>query len=268
MCPASARLIGDGPLLSPGRLVCHCLLVEGARGLTLIDTGYGLGQIARAKQIPRPLRTLARPRLVEEEAALRRIERLGFHGDDVRDVVVTHLDPDHAGGLPDFPRARVHVLADELDAARARPSWREQARYWPTLWLHDPEWVPHAPTGERWNGFASVRPLDGDEILMLPLPGHTRGHAAIAVRIGGRWLVHAGDAYFFRDEMAKHPRCPIGLAAFQRLIAWDNRARVENQARLRQLAREHGGEVDLFCAHDPAELERLASGVAVSTIAV
>ena len=39
-------------------------------------------------------------------------------------------------------------------------------------------------------------------------------------------------------------------------MAADNSARVANQARLRELARDHGDEVRLFCAHDPVELER------------
>lgn len=39
------------------------------------------------------------------------------------------------------------------------------------------------------------------EILALPLPGHSRGHAAIAVDTGHGWLVHAGDAYFHRPPV-------------------------------------------------------------------
>jgi hypothetical protein len=36
----------------------------------------------------------------------------------------------------------------------------------------------------------------------------------------------------------------------------DNASRLANQARLRDLARDHGGDVRLFCAHDPKEFER------------
>jgi hypothetical protein len=32
---------------------------------------------------------------------------------------------------------------------------------------------------------------------------------------------------------------------------------MKNQHRLRDLAHQHASEVDLFCAHDPVELERL-----------
>jgi hypothetical protein len=35
--------------------------------------------------------------------------------------------------------------------------------------------------------------------------------------------------------------------------------RSRNQDRLRELARDHGDEIELFCSHDPLELERLAA---------
>ncbi len=100
--------------------------------------------------------------------------------------------------------------------------------------------------------------LDGvdAEILLIPLVGHSRGHAAIAVREGDGWLLHCGDTYFHRDELADPPSCPPGLRAFQAAMAADNGARRDNQERLRELARDHDSDVRLFCAHDPVELER------------
>src|SRR3546814_3596661 len=43
-------------------------------------------------------------------------------------------------------------------------------------WAHGPKWQTHSIAGERWNGFDAVRALgDGDdEILLVPLAGHTR----------------------------------------------------------------------------------------------
>ena len=62
-----------------------------------------------------------------------------------------------------------------------------------------PHWQTYALEGESWFGFPAVRPLLGagkDEILLIPVTGHTRGHTAIAVRSEGKWLLHCGDAYF------------------------------------------------------------------------
>ena len=40
----------------------------------------------------------------------------------------------HAGGLSDFPMARVHLLADEHSGATGRLTQKERARYRPQQW--------------------------------------------------------------------------------------------------------------------------------------
>jgi hypothetical protein len=41
----------------------------------------------------------------------------------------------------------------------------------------------------------------------------------------------------------------------------DRDLRLANQARLRELARHHGGEVRILCAHDAVELEGRGRGI-------
>jgi hypothetical protein len=48
-------------------------------------------------------------------------------------------------------------------------------------------------------------------------------------------------------------------------MAADEGARRRNQERLRELAREHGDEVRLFCAHDHVELKREQERAAATT---
>ncbi len=250
-------LAGRGGLLEPARLVCHCLLIEGADGLVLVDTGFGSGDVADRGRLGRPFNTLVRPVLHAEETAAARIRALGFEGGDVRHIVTTHLDLDHAGGLADFPEAEVHVSAEELHAAR-HPSVRERSRYVSKQWAHDPRWAEHgAAGGEDWFGFQGVRilPGSGAEVLLIPLAGHTAGHTGVAIRSGERWLLHCGDAYFHHGQVQTPPSCPPGLAAFQALTALDNTRRRENVERLRELAERRGDEIELFCSHDPATLE-------------
>lgn len=78
----------------------------------------------------------------------------------------------------------------------------------------------------------------------------------MALQTDRGWLLHAGDAYFYRDEMAPMPHCTPGLRAYQTLMEVDRRSRLANQGRLRHLAQSRPGEVGLFCAHDPVEYER------------
>jgi glyoxylase-like metal-dependent hydrolase (beta-lactamase superfamily II) len=257
--PRPARLVGfAGGSLRRGRLVTHVLLVETAAGLTLVDSGLGLADVAApSRRLGRVFLAMAAPALDPGETAVRRIEELGHAARDVRHVVLTHLDLDHAGGLSDFPAAEVHVLAAEHEAATRPRSWRERSRYREIQWAHEPRWRLHrAEAGERWLGFEQVRALTTPEVLLVPLAGHSRGHAAVAVHTPTGWLLHAGDAYFHHDELrAEGPRCPAALRWLQRLESTDEGARRHNQARLREL-RVHGhAEVTVVCAHDPSELD-------------
>ena len=250
-------------ILARGRLCCHCLLLEGERGLTLVDTGFGLADVADPRaRLSHFFLALLRPEFREEMTAVRQIERLGFAASDVRDIVLTHLDFDHAGGLDDFPDARVHLLASERERALAQRTWHDRQRYRPQQWSSRSRWRVYEPgAGERWFGFEAVRDLDGlpPEVLLVPLAGHTHGHVGVAVQRGGRWLLQAGDAYFYDREMdLEEPWCTPGLRMYQTLMEQDRAARLANQQRLRVLKAEHGSEVDVFAAHDLSEFERLS----------
>lgn len=263
-CPFGGPLF-DGFSKGPfGRIVCAAQLIETDQGLVLIDTGYGTEDVAHPHpRLSVTFRALLNIRFRREETALHQIGQLGFSARDVRHIILTHLDFDHAGGIEDFPEARVHVMEKEKDAAeRRRRGFVTTRRYRPVQFDEVRDWRTYAGGGEPWFGFDSVRDLAGlpPEILMVPLPGHTWGHAGVAIRTGEGWLLNAGDAYFFREEMnPDRPRCTPGLRAYQSLMEVDRKARLANQDRLRTLKREHGGAVTVFCSHDAKELEAMQS---------
>lgn len=263
LCPVGGMLMdGRSESLLRAHLVCHCLLVEAGRHLVLIDTGFGLRDVAAPESRLSPFfLAQLRPQLDESQTAVRQIQRLGFDPRDVRHIVLTHLDFDHAGGLDDFPCATVHLLAAERDAALAQRTALDRNRFRPQQWSTRGQWRGYVPDeGERWFGFECVRDLEGlpPEILLVPLIGHTLGHAGVAVEADEGWLLHAGDAYFYHQEMdVDHPGCTPGLRAYQWMMEKDRGMRLWNQARLRDLKARHGGEVELFCAHDAREFERM-----------
>jgi glyoxylase-like metal-dependent hydrolase (beta-lactamase superfamily II) len=259
MCPAGGRLVtGRGGLFTRARLVCHVLLVESRAGLVLVDTGLGTGDIADPARLGRRWVRQTSPRLELAETALAQVEARGFSRNDVRHVVLTHLDLDHAGGLSDFPHATVHVDAREHAAAVARTIPTRAGRYIDAQWAHGPTWARHDGGGESWFGFSGVRPLADAEpdLLMIPLHGHTPGHTGVAVRGERGWILHAGDAYFFHGQIATPPvRAPLGLRYFQRRADTDRAQRILNQERLRALAAAHGDEVTIVNGHDPVDFD-------------
>ena len=192
--------------------------------LVLVDTGYGLRDVHDpASRLSRFFLTVNGPELRESMTAPRQIEALGFDARDVRQIVLSHLDFDHAGGLDDFPHATVHLLGEEIAAATAQKTMLDRMRYRPQQWSETRgAWQAHSSgDGEPWFGFECVRDLPGvgPEVLMVPLIGHTLGHAGVAVRRDAGWLFYAADAYFYHAEMdLRKPRCTPGLRAYQRLI--------------------------------------------------
>lgn len=262
-CPAGGKLM-DGrtrSIVQRGHLCCHCLLIETNDGLVLVDTGFGLRDVDDPQsRLSKFFLALLSPDFRIEMTAIRQVQRLGFAAADVRHIVLTHLDFDHAGGLDDFPVAAVHMLSSERDAAVAQTTWLDRQRFRPQQWSSRPRWrVYIAEAGDRWHGFRNVRPIAGLDLALVPLIGHTFGHAGVAVRGASGWLLNAGDAYFYHAEMdLSAPRCTPGLRFYQWMMEKDRQRRLENQDRLRELIRTRGREVTVFCAHDIPEFERLS----------
>ena len=243
-----------------GRLVCHCLLLELASGLCLVDTGLGLEDVANpTRRLSRRNRFLLGPRLDVSETAARQVEALGFERKDVRHIIVTHLDLDHAGGLTDFPDATIHLHRAEHAITQRPLTRREKGRYKPMQWAHGAKFAPYTPDGEAWHGFDCVRQLQGlpPEILLVALGGHSLGHSGVAIDRGNDWLIHAGDTYFHRHAMCE-ASVPRTVRLFERTTHLDGRLALDSQARLHQLATGAEPGVSVFCSHDPVEYERLA----------
>jgi glyoxylase-like metal-dependent hydrolase (beta-lactamase superfamily II) len=262
-----------GSVPSPELLVCHCLLIETNQGLVMVDTGIGPSDFALSNGRQRVSVQVIRPVLDPAETVLSRLGALGYSHLDVRHVILTHLDLDHAGGLRDFPHAQIHVFDAELRAATEPTTFSERIRYKKSQWEHGPKWVSHEmKSGDQWFGFDAVRKLDKlpEQLLLVPLPGHTRGHIGVAVETGNsghtKWLLHAGDAYFSRREVdAASPRCPRWLNLFETAVQFDRKVRRQNRERLAELIAEHSNDITVFCAHDRAEFDRLCAQEDVGT---
>ncbi len=163
------------------RLATRSLLVETGDRVFLVDVGCGEKWTDKLRAI------YAIRNLPPAEA--------GFDPEAVTDVVVSHLHFDHGGGISRygaggaadlelcFPRARVHVQADNYETAR-NPNSRERASY-----LKD-----DVQALER----TDLRLARGSEEIVKDLwvhqnNGHTRGQQVLELRNGRESIVFPSD---------------------------------------------------------------------------
>jgi glyoxylase-like metal-dependent hydrolase (beta-lactamase superfamily II) len=171
-----------------------CLLIETDRGPVLVDTGPGQADYARPPAVLRAFQALTIVPMDPQQTAVRQVASLGYAPEDVRHIALTHMHFDHCGGLPDFPRARVHVHRREREAFSGRPRRWTDLAYVRRHLGHGPEWALYEESGERWFDWPAVRLPFDPEMWLVPLFGHTCGHCGVAVRTPSGWLFHAGDA--------------------------------------------------------------------------
>jgi N-acyl homoserine lactone hydrolase len=193
----------------PYEFPAHCFVIEHPEGLIAIDTGLNGG--ARS---PRPwLQRRFVPDPTPETGIRPAMRAIGLDPGDVRLVVLTHLDWDHAGGVADLPAAEVLVHRTELEFAGTFLGRRRfEADQWPptfdpTVYDFDPE--PYGP-------FPESRLLTEDgAVRLVPIPGHTPGQVGVIARSGDHRLFFCADHVlrqdWFLDDYARGRLLGLGI---------------------------------------------------------
>ncbi|MEX0312859.1 MAG: MBL fold metallo-hydrolase [Allomuricauda sp.] len=242
-----------------GSAIGHCLLIEENNKLTLIDAGIGLLESKEPEQrLGKELIEVTGFKFEESLTAIRQIEKLGFDPKNVEHIICSHLDPDHIGGIADFPKAKIHVSKEEYDSFKSG-----NERYLPQQLSHNPELKLYDTNDSEWFGLPA-RKIDATlqtEIHLIPLIGHTLGHCGVAIRADNQWIFYVGDAYYLRGEL-EDKNHPVDQLATIRAV--DNKLRLESLEKVRDIIKNFGDQMEYFGYHDPTEfnIEKSVGNVA------
>lgn len=130
----------------------------------LIDTGFPREMVGAYHTATAP-----GPRVDEEEYVVNHLAALGLAPRDIRYLVATHLDGDHAGGHDEFPESEIVIQKEHREAARTLERLQRVRAHWDAPGLH-------------------YREVDGDTELvpgveLIESSGHVPGHQAVLVRL-------------------------------------------------------------------------------------
>jgi glyoxylase-like metal-dependent hydrolase (beta-lactamase superfamily II) len=263
-----ACLAPEGVFL-PGGRACRvrvpalfALLEHPQQGPVLFDTGYHTRFVEATRRLPyRLFRYLTPLSMAERDNAGAQLEARGIPQSSVHWVVVSHFDPDHIGGLRDFPRARVVASAEAWRAVAGKSGLAAlRARLLPPLLPPDIDYrlrlvQPKELYAEPGPGqFSGSYDLFGDgSVRLVPLPGHAPGQlGALVAASDGRDYLFAADGCWTRRDLELRP----GLL-HQRLAA-DRAAQGRTYEALREARRQRGWVV--VPSHCPEAARELVPG--------
>jgi N-acyl homoserine lactone hydrolase len=183
------------------------LLEHPGAGAVLIDTGFHPSvAVDPRKNLGRIQSTLFKDIEMDPgQAATAQLRRKGIEPAQVKSVVMTHLHPDHASAISEFPGATFVVSKAEWAAATSQGPLhgyvKRQFDHAFDYRLLDFE----GPDVESFATFGRSLDLFGDgSVRCVYTPGHTPGHLSVVLRLRRREALVAADAVYLRrnlDEM-------------------------------------------------------------------
>ena len=226
-------------------MAARSLLIEDGERLILVDTGLGNKQSDKF---------FSHYALWGEHSLARSLNTLGFHNDDITDVVFTHLHFDHCGGAivrnkkgfyePAFKNARFWSHKDHWQWATT-PNVREKASFLPENIL------PIEESGQLNLLDDSKTPLGFDVLLM---DGHTEKQMLPKIEYKGKTIIFAADLI----PTSGHLPVPY-------VMGYDTRPLLSLKEKERFLAEAVEKDYFLFLEHDAhnevISLKRTEKGV-------
>lgn len=205
----------------PRRTPVQCFLIRSAGRIALVDTGYG------------PVKPTVGKLAANLAAA-------GVAPEEIDTILMTHLHPDHFGGLRDasgqatYPHATLHLAAEEHAywhddrAAAAEQDATRRAAFFTQARL---ALAAYAGRIETFSGVQEIFP----GVTTMPLPGHTPGHTGYLIESAGEALLIWGDIVHVQEIQVARPEAGMAVDV-QPLQAEDTRRAILERAARERLA--------------------------------
>jgi len=188
------------------------VLIERDNDLVLFDTGIGT-RIEQEMRHPIYWGNLFFHRFVmrtkfdpTHDALVHQLPRLGFKPSDVRNVVISHLHWDHAGGMRDFPHAHFFIGRREWNFASglSGSSLMKNAFIKEQFCGADLDIeLIETDSQQPFKNFSASHDLFGDgSMVMIDLPGHSPGLMGMFLTLpSGKRFLFSADTFYFPEGL-------------------------------------------------------------------
>lgn len=170
----------------PKELTVSCYLIRHGDRYMLWDTGLTDKFIGKPSTTPLGTISLERSIIAQLADIKVRPDQIGFVG-------ASHYHYDHVGQAASFPKAKLLIGKEDLEAMKAVPA---------------PDALEPALLAPWTKGGGKVEAATGDvdvfqdgSVIMLKTPGHTPGHHSLLVRLASGPVLLSGDLYHFHEQV-------------------------------------------------------------------
>jgi glyoxylase-like metal-dependent hydrolase (beta-lactamase superfamily II) len=213
--------LAESGLTDPVGMSYNAFLINTGRKLVLIDTGTG-GKLDDVREFHGAGHLITNLRAA------------GYQPEQVDEIYITHLGPDHVGGLTlgterAFPNAMLRAPASEVDIflhPDKAPAW---TRNWIPFWTD--LFSPYIKAGkfESFEGDIALTP----GIRALATHGHAPGHTSYVIESKGQTLIVMGDLVLMAALQFPNPSLGSSFDS-------DAKAAAEQRLRILKMAADSG----------------------------
>ena len=216
-----------------GVLTDSCYVIRHGGDYLLWDTGLPANLIGKAPAEDQPIGASLKTDIPMQ------LKQIGIKPEQIATVGISHNHFDHVGQAATFPKATLMIGAADWQAFHDNP----------------PPFAVVPDLAKPWlDGKAKLDLVTGDRdifgdgsVMMLSMPGHTKGEAALLVKLAKTGpVLLSGDVVHFEDNLVAN-----GVPGFN-----ENRAdTIASMERLRAITA--GLNATLVIQHDPTHVSRL-----------